>query len=286
MISTIEGNATTVSIVLFILLILVAALAIVILLYHIDKKHYDEVYHNSELLRELRKLNLSVHFYEDIDRYYEYTAWCDRKLTYDKFSVLHYFAEYIRDNLVETSRIVEHTEANCKTFLEYHEKCRTLYDSKHYVPRDKRDKYYIKIEKQIFEEELINPVIEFKFRVYKKYVSPAGRKYYYDYCDYDCKQVSLCIDTVRKEINEAIAYRSTIQFERARMTDSLRYDVMKRDGFRCQICGATQADGVKLHVDHIRPVSKGGKTVMSNLRTLCDRCNLGKSAKYDSYGKN
>ena len=90
----------------------------------------------------------------------------------------------------------------------------------------------------------------------------------------------------KQEKSRENAVRDSIRVERARMTDSLRYDVMKRDGFRCQICGATQADGVKLHVDHIRPVSKGGKTVMSNLRTLCDRCNLGKSAKYDSFGKN
>lgn len=65
------------------------------------------------------------------------------------------------------------------------------------------------------------------------------------------------------------------------MTPSLRYDVLKRDGFRCQICGATQADGVKLHVDHIIPVSKGGKTEINNLRTLCEECNVGKGAKIE-----
>lgn len=66
--------------------------------------------------------------------------------------------------------------------------------------------------------------------------------------------------------------------QRRKMSDKLRYEVMRRDGFRCQLCGATQADGYKLHVDHIIPVSKGGKTEMSNLRTLCERCNLGKGA--------
>lgn len=70
------------------------------------------------------------------------------------------------------------------------------------------------------------------------------------------------------------------------MTNSLRYDIMKRDGFRCRICGASQAQGAALHVDHIVPVSKGGKTIESNLRTLCDMCNLGKSDKYDPKGLN
>lgn len=75
--------------------------------------------------------------------------------------------------------------------------------------------------------------------------------------------------------------RRFVAEQRRMMSDSLRYDVMQRDHFRCQICGATQADGVKLHVDHIVPVSKGGKTEMSNLRTLCERCNLGKGDKIE-----
>ena len=68
--------------------------------------------------------------------------------------------------------------------------------------------------------------------------------------------------------------------ERAKMTPSLRYDILKRDGFRCRICGASQEeDGVKLHVDHIYPVAKGGETEYSNLQTLCELCNSGKSDK-------
>ena len=61
---------------------------------------------------------------------------------------------------------------------------------------------------------------------------------------------------------------------------------MKRDGFRCVLCGRTANDGVVLHVDHIYPVARGGKTEMSNLRTLCEFCNKGKSAKYDPNGPN
>lgn len=72
-----------------------------------------------------------------------------------------------------------------------------------------------------------------------------------------------------------------VHAERRKMTDSLRYDILRRDGFRCQLCGATQKDGYRLHVDHIIPVSRGGQTVPSNLRTLCERCNMGKSDKLE-----
>lgn len=58
-----------------------------------------------------------------------------------------------------------------------------------------------------------------------------------------------------------------------------RFEVFKRDGFRCQFCGRAQADGVKLHVDHIVPVSEGGTNEIENLQTLCEECNLGKGSE-------
>ena len=83
----------------------------------------------------------------------------------------------------------------------------------------------------------------------------------------------------REQDWESYRHQMFMRQQRALMSDSLRYDILKRDGYRCRICGATQADGVKLHVDHIIPVSKGGRTEPSNLQTLCERCNLGKSNK-------
>jgi hypothetical protein len=58
----------------------------------------------------------------------------------------------------------------------------------------------------------------------------------------------------------------------------LRYRVLVRDRFKCEICGNSPASDpkCKLHVDHIQPSSKGGLTVLENLRTLCEACNLGK----------
>lgn len=65
------------------------------------------------------------------------------------------------------------------------------------------------------------------------------------------------------------------------MTKSLRYDIMKRDSFSCLLCGATSKDD-NLEIDHIIPISKGGKTEKYNLKTLCYRCNRGKSGKTES----
>lgn len=55
-----------------------------------------------------------------------------------------------------------------------------------------------------------------------------------------------------------------------------RFEVFKRDGFKCQYCGQTPPS-VTLEVDHINPVSKGGEDDINNLITSCFDCNRGKS---------
>lgn len=56
----------------------------------------------------------------------------------------------------------------------------------------------------------------------------------------------------------------------------MRFDVFKRDGFKCMYCGKVPPSAV-LEVDHITPVCKGGKNRMDNLVTACFECNRGKA---------
>ena len=58
----------------------------------------------------------------------------------------------------------------------------------------------------------------------------------------------------------------------------LRFRVFRRDNFRCVACGRSPAIhlNIELHADHILAVANGGKTVIENLQTLCQGCNLGK----------
>lgn len=63
----------------------------------------------------------------------------------------------------------------------------------------------------------------------------------------------------------------------------VRHQVLERDKFRCQDCGASPATGAVLEVDHTIPVSKGGTNELSNLRVLCADCNRGKSDRIVNY---
>ena len=58
--------------------------------------------------------------------------------------------------------------------------------------------------------------------------------------------------------------------------NTIRYEVLKRDGSRCVLSGVS-AKAAVMHVDHIVPRSKGGSNAMENLQTLCGQCNNGKS---------
>jgi len=48
--------------------------------------------------------------------------------------------------------------------------------------------------------------------------------------------------------------------------------ILERDEYRCKQCGSWE----NLHVDHIKPLSKGGTNDEKNLQALCAKCNLSK----------
>ena len=73
-------------------------------------------------------------------------------------------------------------------------------------------------------------------------------------------------DSEKKEKNK---------ISRSVISPKLRFDVLRRDKFVCQYCGACGPD-VELEVDHIIPVSRGGSDDISNLKTACINCNRGK----------
>lgn len=47
---------------------------------------------------------------------------------------------------------------------------------------------------------------------------------------------------------------------------------LKRDGNRCKQCGSPSRPGNRLNAHHIISVSRGGKSVLFNLKTLCETC--------------
>jgi len=69
------------------------------------------------------------------------------------------------------------------------------------------------------------------------------------------------IDLVATRVTDQSANRKTKEI------------VKKRDGGRCLLCERTERDGIKLTMHHVRPFSRGGETITSNLVALCEKCN-------------
>lgn len=63
--------------------------------------------------------------------------------------------------------------------------------------------------------------------------------------------------------------------KRKPISKKLRFEIFKRDGFRCAYCG-NNPPTVTLEIDHIEPFSKGGACDINNYITACFDCNRGK----------
>jgi hypothetical protein len=65
---------------------------------------------------------------------------------------------------------------------------------------------------------------------------------------------------------------------RTPISKKIRFEIFKRDGFRCVYCGAVPSETILLECDHIKPVVEGGTNEAENLVTACGACNRGKGA--------
>jgi uncharacterized protein YozE (UPF0346 family) len=87
-----------------------------------------------------------------------------------------------------------------------------------------------------------------------------------------CDEAIQALEEAHKEFKNNKSVRSGLSL-------SLRFEVFRRDDYRCQICGASASNRARLEVDHKVPVANEGTDDMSNLWTLCFECNRGKGTK-------
>jgi ATP adenylyltransferase len=65
------------------------------------------------------------------------------------------------------------------------------------------------------------------------------------------------------------------------LSGSLRYEILRRAGFRCELCGVSAGERA-IEVDHIFPRKHGGTDDLTNLQALCFKCNANKGARDDT----
>ena len=140
--------------------------------------------------------------------------------------------------------------------------------------------YITKFFLKEFQEKigLSIPPLQIPYPLYKfQYVSAGGNSSQ----ETKIKLDSETIDSLIETMSEKIKFKKSAAGQRSLMTAVFRNYIKTRDKFACKYCSVSvsKEPNLLLEVDHIKPVSKGGLSVESNLQTLCWRCNRTKSNK-------
>lgn len=272
-----ESLVNNISLIMFILPIIIYFTSKPILK-KIEKENEEIIKNISKNYKQLKEIN---------DKYKFYTFNIkDRQIKQREYSLKNYDRALAKDivmyqieNNIDNIRFdIVNAYRNKKLYEEYLKEC----DNINYVNTEEdikntgfNIKKFNKVEKKLLEKEKYKDVYNITVKVIVWYSSPKGQNNYSKNRTLQYEELS----QLYMEWKKTNGYKISARFERAVINNDIRYEVLKRDNFRCKICGMSAEDGIKLHVDHIIPVSKGGKSTMNNLQTLCERCNLGKSNK-------
>lgn len=173
------------------------------------------------------------------------------------------FQSHTRDKIYALKTYANKNDTDLNDLVECAKRIETKYNIEQ--PEDIDDEYVHKNINSLIEGVDFYKTVSLKVMYY----SPAGRSSQVKDFTYSIEEIENLVIQEQKKID-------TNQSERAKLTPKLRYKILARDNYTCQYCGAQAKDGVKLHIDHIKPISKGGLTTEDNLITACETCNLGK----------
>lgn len=221
-------------------------------------KIIDKLVKNSELYVNIRALNDKYSF-TDLDNFYD-SYQVRFKSNLKTCNIDDYLLMTIDNKYEELKKYKLNYDRLSSLYNEYLKKYETL---NKFIKEEEAKKLKINIGKYkkyqsiILDKNKIRKEYVFKVIIYINYRSKKGFVKESIYKVYDKFKFSKIMDEYfeMKKGNRLIEISSRV--ERSKMSESLRYDVFKRDKYKCCICGMGSKDGVKLHVDHIIPVSKG-----------------------------
>ena len=223
---------------------------------------------NSDITLILPYKVADIHYYE---KFYDNIS-CSDYLIYQ----LQYLSPKIFDQ-------VKKIDSNKQKYQEYLCEVETIEFGQFQCPigKLKLDKL-LNTEKSIVNKAVQTPVTQFNITV-TLYCSKINGRIY------DRKIQSFCVDEIFSFINrlknksgtfynDRDIWNSLCRVERGKVSNKMRFSIYERDGYRCRRCGISERYAV-LEIDHIIPISKGGKSTYGNLQTLCRKCNYEKGNK-------
>lgn len=246
-----------------------------------EKINDRKVINSNEKLKKLKLINDKTKFKDlkteiHIDKHY------DNKTHFNRIEPGYLMSSFIRDNIDSIAIYIRDIKFNREELLEYKETLKKIFSEQtddNYLMLKMRKKEYIKREKKIFKRNIIKTIVDCVIKVEMTYRSPKGQVNLSKSSTFNFDDLYSAYNSVSRNSLDRQTAKNLILVERGEVSDSLRFDVFVRDNYKCVICGSSANLGTRLHVDHIIPISKCGKSTINNLQTLCERCNIGKADK-------
>ena len=240
-------------------------------------RYTDFVNEHSVALRKIRAINNKYSFNKipNYDMEHSY----DNNDFYPNVSCKDYLTYQLVYLQGKISKVLRDTLENKINFESYKKEISSCHYGEYDVDislYDVNPKTLARFEKRIIKPLIISPKTRFFITVTLRRTDingnyQEGKRQTFE--AEDIKDIIRRLNQKRGEryLNDDI-WQSLVRVERAKVSNKMRFAVFARDHERCVKCGSRH----NLEVDHIYPISKGGKTEMRNLQTLCHRCNVKK----------
>lgn len=271
----------------FIFLIIIVApilifLAIFLPIVLIDNKYKKFVYVHSVSYKELESINKKFNF--------RHIANFDTSHSYDNENM--YGDITCKDYLIYQLVYMQKDIKNAVSNISYNQEMFSLYEKEikqrcklgkydtDKLPRNR--KHLAKIERKLILRETLQPTILLIIKVTLILTNINGVRRHVKSSFFGQSEILEIIRKLQRKHGfyylDRDIWDSICRVERGKVSNKMRFAVYERDGYRCRKCGRRTND---LEVDHIIPISKGGKSTFDNLQTLCHRCNMKKGSKIE-----
>ena len=249
----------------------------------IKKRYIRYLIDNSIALKNLIILNSKYRFHtlKNFDDNHTY----DNEIFFDNISCEDYLIYQLQFKKYDIEKEIKIMNYNKEQYNLYCQELSNINKFGKYIQINKKlnTSYLLKVEKKLFKEKVLRPKIDFNICIVLYCSKINGEVYLRKDKTFSSNEILLLIkrlnDKNREFYNDKEIWRAICRVERGKVSNKMRFEIYKRDGYRCCICGRSEYSDY-LEIDHIKPIAKGGKSTYNNLQTLCRRCNKEKGDKY------
>lgn len=256
-----------------------------------NRKYVDFINEHSLAIRAIKELNSKYQFSPIYPLIYKYCY--DTIVNFENVSCKDYLIYQFHLDTLCVRRIIKSRNNNISKEIDY--------KSKVDLAKDKLGNFDVSIEN--LDEEKLRNIESIESIVFNDLIEKVDTDFYAEVHLYLTRgRIHRVVDEKKEsfDLNEIIdvlksidsskvidgrrfysgkVWKSIERVERAKVSNELRQEIFERDGYTCVICGSTEKES--LEIDHIMPISKGGKTEPDNLQTLCHDCNIRKGNDID-----